>query len=344
MIERILRGSFARPVLTILLALTAAAVGAVWLSDLRRDVFPGPVRAGLQRHRPERGDGRRGAGDRRRHPHGAGAGGPARRAAHPLHLAARRGAGDASSSSPTPTTTAAASSSASASTRWPASCRRARTRRWSRASPAGSTRSSSSRSKPSPGAADLMALRDLAEFEVKNRLLAVPGVAAVERLGGYLRQFQVQLDPERMAARGVTLDEVQHALRGRQRQRLRRLRGCRGRWSGRCARWGAPPDVGRPARHRGGGARGTPRCCWGTWPTCARRPPCAAAWRTASGEVVSCRVVKQFGADTVAVSRGVRARGRRSSPAACRAGCGCASSTTSRSWSAPRWAASAGRC
>src|SRR5262245_22267817 len=44
------------------------------------------------------------------------------------------------------------------------------------------------------GAADLMALRDLAEFDVRNRLLAVPGVAAVERLGGYLRQFQVQLD------------------------------------------------------------------------------------------------------------------------------------------------------
>ena len=49
-----------------------------------------------------------------------------------------------------------------------------------------------------------MTLRDLAEFDVKNRLLAVPGVAAVERLGGYLRQFQVQLDPERMSARGVT--------------------------------------------------------------------------------------------------------------------------------------------
>ena len=65
-----------------------------------------------------------------------------------------------------------------------------------------------------PGVADLMTLRDLAEFEVRNRLLAVPGVAAVERLGGYLRQFQVQLDPERMAARGVTLDEALHAVQG----------------------------------------------------------------------------------------------------------------------------------
>ena len=63
-----------------------------------------------------------------------------------------------------------------------------------------------------PGAADLMTLRDLAEFEVNNRLLAVPGVAAVERLGGYLRQFQVQLDPERMSARRVSLDDVMHAV------------------------------------------------------------------------------------------------------------------------------------
>jgi cobalt-zinc-cadmium resistance protein CzcA len=63
-----------------------------------------------------------------------------------------------------------------------------------------------------PGTADLMALRDLAEFEVNNRLVAVPGVAAVERLGGYLRQFQVQLDPERMSARRISLDDVMHAV------------------------------------------------------------------------------------------------------------------------------------
>lgn len=36
-----------------------------------------------------------------------------------------------------------------------------------------------------PGTADLMTLRDLAEFEVNYRLLAVPGVAEVERLGGW---------------------------------------------------------------------------------------------------------------------------------------------------------------
>jgi cobalt-zinc-cadmium resistance protein CzcA len=65
-----------------------------------------------------------------------------------------------------------------------------------------------------PGTVDLMTLRDLTEFEFRNRLLAVPGVAAVETLGGHLRQFQVQLDPDRMSARGVTLEEVLHALEG----------------------------------------------------------------------------------------------------------------------------------
>jgi cobalt-zinc-cadmium resistance protein CzcA len=65
-----------------------------------------------------------------------------------------------------------------------------------------------------PGAADLMTLRDLAQFDVRSRLLAVPGVASVEVLGGYLREFQVQIDPERMSARGVTLGEVLHAVEG----------------------------------------------------------------------------------------------------------------------------------
>ena len=63
-----------------------------------------------------------------------------------------------------------------------------------------------------PQSLDSLCAKLLAEFEVNNRLLAVPGVAAVERLGGYLRQFQVQLDPERMSARRVSLDEVLHAV------------------------------------------------------------------------------------------------------------------------------------
>ena len=156
------------------------------------------------------------------------------------------------------------------------------------------------------GAADLMTLRDLAEFEVKNRLLAVPGVAAVERLGGYLRQFQVQLDPERMSARRVTLDEVLHAV---EESNLNASGGIVAQgpieWTvravGRCA------DHRGPARHRGDRRAATSRCCWATWPTCAKAPRCAGASRIGcAGEVVSARVTKQFGADTVQVAAGIR--------------------------------------
>lgn len=155
------------------------------------------------------------------------------------------------------------------------------------------------------GAVDLMTLRDLAEFEVKNRLLAVPGVAAVERLGGYLRQFQIQLDPTRMAARNVTLEEVMHAV---EQANMNASGGfiVQGgtEWAVRAVgrvetveqlrttvvavRERIPVMIGDVADVREAPA--------------VRR---GVAHRLA-GEVVSCRVVKQFGADTVTVAAGVR--------------------------------------
>ena len=40
MIARIIRNSSTAPLLTVLLVLAGSAIGAVWLQDLRRDVFP----------------------------------------------------------------------------------------------------------------------------------------------------------------------------------------------------------------------------------------------------------------------------------------------------------------
>jgi len=40
MIEKILRKSFTHSALTLILVLAASAIGAVWLQELRRDVFP----------------------------------------------------------------------------------------------------------------------------------------------------------------------------------------------------------------------------------------------------------------------------------------------------------------
>ena len=157
-----------------------------------------------------------------------------------------------------------------------------------------------------PGAADLMTLRDLAEFDVKNRLLAVPGVSAVERLGGYLREFQVQIDPDRMLARNVTLAEVQHAVQesnenasggivvqGAMEWGVRVIGRITGvddlRATVVAVRGGVPVLIGDIAEVREAPA--------------VRR---GIAHRL-QGEVVSCRVVKQFGADTVQVAAGIRA-------------------------------------
>lgn len=156
-----------------------------------------------------------------------------------------------------------------------------------------------------PGAADLMSLRDLAEFEVKNRLLAVPGVAAVERLGGYLRQFQVQLDPERMAARRVSLDEVMHAVETSNVNA-----------SGGFVRQG-PMEWSVRALGRAAGVddlRQTVVVVRGTTPVLigdvadVREAPAmrrGMAHRL-KGEVVSARIIKQFGSDTVKVAEGIR--------------------------------------
>src|SRR6184192_1181564 len=57
------------------------------------------------------------------------------------------------------------------------------------------------------GASPLV-LRDLAEWTIRPRLLAVPGVANVVIYGGGIRQVQLTTTPERLWAAGVTLDDL----------------------------------------------------------------------------------------------------------------------------------------
>src|SRR5688572_10202188 len=160
---------------------------------------------------------------------------------------------------------------------------------------------------------DPMALRDLAEFDLRYRILAVPGVASVERLGGSLRQYQVQLDPQRMRARGIGVDEVLKAVResnenapggvvstGETEFTVRSL-----------GRIGSIEDLRRSVVAVRGTSAGTP----GGTPIliqdvadvveggAVRRGLARANGR----EVVSSRVIKQVGADTVTVTRAVRA-------------------------------------
>ncbi|MGD9679708.1 MAG: efflux RND transporter permease subunit [Candidatus Obscuribacterales bacterium] len=59
----------------------------------------------------------------------------------------------------------------------------------------------------------LMDLRTLADWEIKNRLLAVPGVARVLIIGGETREYQVLVSPEKLKAYNVSLSEVVKAVK-----------------------------------------------------------------------------------------------------------------------------------
>jgi len=57
-----------------------------------------------------------------------------------------------------------------------------------------------------------MDARTFADFALRRRLLAVPGVSQVIVTGGERRQFEVVLRPERLSAYGLTVDQVVRAL------------------------------------------------------------------------------------------------------------------------------------
>src|SRR2546430_17350510 len=56
-------------------------------------------------------------------------------------------------------------------------------------------------------------LRDLIRWTVKPQILAVPGVAQAQIFGGDSRERQLLIDPLRLQAAGVTLDEGYEAVR-----------------------------------------------------------------------------------------------------------------------------------
>ena len=57
-------------------------------------------------------------------------------------------------------------------------------------------------------------LRTIQDFQVRYALQGVPGVAEVASIGGFVRQYQVLLDPARLQAFGVTAQQIVEAVRG----------------------------------------------------------------------------------------------------------------------------------
>ena len=59
---------------------------------------------------------------------------------------------------------------------------------------------------------DLAALRTLQDWYIRYQLTAVPGVAEVASLGGFEKQYQVEVNPERLRAFGIPVTSVVDAI------------------------------------------------------------------------------------------------------------------------------------
>ena len=59
---------------------------------------------------------------------------------------------------------------------------------------------------------DLGELRSLQDWFLRQELASVPGVAEVASVGGFVRQYQIQVDPNRLRAFGIPLSKIRSAV------------------------------------------------------------------------------------------------------------------------------------
>lgn len=59
---------------------------------------------------------------------------------------------------------------------------------------------------------DLKTLRNLADFTIKQKLLTIPGIASIKNIGGEYTQYQIQVDPLKLAHSGLNLNELAEEL------------------------------------------------------------------------------------------------------------------------------------
>jgi len=63
------------------------------------------------------------------------------------------------------------------------------------------------------GRLGLAGLRSLQDWTVRPALTAVPGVAEIASLGGFEKQYQIEVDPAKLLAYGIPIDRVVEAIR-----------------------------------------------------------------------------------------------------------------------------------
>ncbi|RZI38275.1 efflux RND transporter permease subunit, partial [Herbaspirillum sp. HC18] len=54
-----------------------------------------------------------------------------------------------------------------------------------------------------------MDLRSLADWDVRQRLLGIPGLSQITVIGGEVKQFQVLVSPQKLQGYGVSLHDVE---------------------------------------------------------------------------------------------------------------------------------------
>src|ERR1017187_9773663 len=59
---------------------------------------------------------------------------------------------------------------------------------------------------------DLAELRSIQDWYLKYQLTAVPGVAEVASVGGFVKQYQVTVDPTKLRAYNLALKDVSTAI------------------------------------------------------------------------------------------------------------------------------------
>ena len=159
------------------------------------------------------------------------------------------------------------------------------------------------------GRLDLAELRSLQDWNLRYALESVPGVAEVASVGGFVKQYQIELDPNRLLAYGIAFDEVVRAVRqsnedvgGRALEAAGHEYVVRGRGYVR-----SPADLeGIPLRAGAAGAAVFLRDVGVV--TLGPEPRRGLAELDGRGEAVGGIVVMRFGENAVEVIRAVKAR------------------------------------
>jgi Cu(I)/Ag(I) efflux system membrane protein CusA/SilA len=159
------------------------------------------------------------------------------------------------------------------------------------------------------GTLDLAELRSLQDWTVRPALTAVPGVAEIASFGGFEKQYQVEVDPSRLLAFGVSINEVVQAVQASNRDvggRVLEMGGTEYVVRGR-GRFGGLEDIRSVAI--GTGAGGIPITVGDVanvqiGPELRR----GIADLNGEGEIVTGFVVMRYGENPLAVIEGVKAK------------------------------------